>query len=142
MAAESVVMTLTDITNDVRMLTITWACATGAATIVATDTDNNISSRIFGWWAFMAVTDPGTTAPTDNYELVLNDAAGAKIFGGSTDACDTSNSETWIPLLAGTAGADGNYGPRFISSAITFDITSNSNNGANGIAYVYFSRRK
>ena len=142
MAVESVAMTLTELTGDVRMLTITWSCATGAATIVATDTNSKISAQLFGWWAFMAVIDPGATAPTDNYDFILNDSAGAKVFGTALDACDTANSETFLPLLAGTAGADGHYGSRFISTALTFDITNNSNNAANGIGYIYFSRRK
>jgi len=144
MADEAITMVLDDISENVKKLTITWLCASGAATIVATDTDSKISAELFGWWCEFCVVNPGATAPTDNYELVLNDAAGAKIFGGQTDDCDTANSETFFPLLAGSAAAtySAHFGPRLISSPITFDITSNSQNGALGTVEIFFSRNR
>lgn len=142
MADESIAMVLDDINENVKRLTITWSCATGAATIVATDTDTSISSELFGMWAFMAVINPGATAPTASYDVVLNDTNSVAIFGSSLEACHTTASEQFFPLLAGTAGADGHYGPRLIDGAITFDITNNSNNAANGVVYVYLSKNK
>lgn len=141
---EAVTFVTDDMSPTVKRLTIAWQCAAGAATIVALTPDTAITAELLGWWAFMAVVNPGATAPTASYDVVLEDAAGADLFGGTLDANSATVSETWFPLLAGST-ADGYpayWGPRFISSAITFDIENNSVNAALGVVEVFFCRNR
>jgi len=133
-------MTTEEVSSTVKKLTITWTMEASTATLTAVDTDSAITAELMGHFAFMCVVNPGTTAPTASYDVILEDSAGADLFGGTLDACSATVTETFFPLLAGTAGADGNYGPRLINSAITFDIENNSVNAALGVVEVFFSR--
>jgi hypothetical protein len=51
------------------------------------------------------VTDPGATAPTDNYDLTFIDEFGLDLFAGQGADRDTANSESFcpgVPLKDGT----------------------------------------
>lgn len=52
-------------------------------------------------WIFLAETNPGSTAPTDNYDIVLNNANGIDVMGGTLMNRDTSNSEAAVPAISG-----------------------------------------
>lgn len=83
-------------------------------------------------WCFMGVTDPGSTAPTDDYDLTLSDADGADIFGAELNNRDASNSEQVTPKIGNT------YGARFVKGqTVTLAITNNSVNSATGTLRVY-----
>ncbi len=66
-------------------------------------------------------TNPGGTAPTDNWDIQVKDAEGGSLSGTSLDNRDTTNSETVVfsapPLLYGTT---------------TVTISGNSVNSATG----------
>lgn len=43
------------------------------------------------------VTDPGATAPTDNYDITITDADGYDVLQGAGANRDTANTETAVP---------------------------------------------
>lgn len=51
------------------------------------------------------VTDPGSTAPSDNWDMVLTDVDGFDAFGGSGANRDTANSEAFKPFVSTTGDA-------------------------------------
>lgn len=67
-------------------------------------------------WIFLAETNPGTTAPTDNYDLVLNNVNGIDVMGGALMNRDEANSEAATPAVSGWL--DG--------GALTLVVTNNS----------------
>ena len=93
--------------------------AVPTCTLVETDTDGN--SRVLSWqWAtgntltgitcpsasgsgyvVRAVTDPGALAPTDNYDIVVNDANSVDVMGGLLENRDTANSEQIVESAVG-----------------------------------------
>lgn len=71
------------------------------------------------------VTDPGSPAPTDNYDIVANDEDGFDILGGGLANRDTANSEAVVPSARVV-----HFG------AVTF-VVSNAGNGGAGVIKVY-----
>ena len=59
--------------------------------VSGTDTDA-ISGRAYRW-----ATNPGSTAPTDDYDIVVNDADALDVAAGVLADRDTSNSEQAYP---------------------------------------------
>lgn len=85
-----------------------------------------------------AVTDPGASAPTDNYDIALTDDASADILA-NTDATllnrDTTNSETVDFFLKSAAAAALASHPA-VCSTITVAVT-NAGNSKNGQLVLY-----
>jgi hypothetical protein len=50
------------------------------------------------------VTNPGATAPTDNYDVTCPDADGRDVFMGGGADRDTANTENFVPLATGSDG--------------------------------------
>jgi hypothetical protein len=97
---------------------------------------------IAGYSLVMLLTDPGATAPTDNYDITVNEALAA---GGSTvnttDAMgsegldrDTSTSEQAVPLVGGV------YGARLIVGDLTVSVANNSVNSATCAVALIFKK--
>jgi hypothetical protein len=85
-------------------------------------------------WVFLATTNPGATAPTDEYSLALNDSEGIDVFGGELETRSESNSEQAAPKIGNT------YGARFVSGPLTIAVSGNSVSGALIALKVYFIR--
>ena len=66
--------------------TVTCRSATGGAATLSIPNFN-------GWW-IKTVTDPGATAPTDNYDITMIDELGADAAEGLLIDRDTANTET------------------------------------------------
>ena len=58
-------------------------------------------------------TNPGGTAPTDNYDITLLNSDGIDVASGNLANRDTANSEQWIPV-----------DPPYIDSEITLTIAN------------------
>jgi hypothetical protein len=106
---------------------ITWTADSAAATVPATATDTAIVGYVF-----MAQTNPGTTAPTDDYDITLTDADGIDVFGGELLNRDEANSEQTVPKVGSSV-----YGSRFVNSVLTFNLSNNAVNSATGTVRVY-----
>lgn len=76
------------------------------------------------------VTDPGSPAPTDDYDIELKDAYGCDVMGGALADRDTSTTEQAMPIIGGSStGA-------LVLDTLQLSITGNSVNSATGSVYV------
>ncbi len=78
-------------------------------------------------------TDPGATAPTDNYDLYIYDGMGVDIMGGALNNRDTSNSEDTQPQIDSQAAA---YMP--FQGAFTLEQSNNAQAGAIYTVRIYY----
>ena len=109
---------------------------------LADDTDGSVPDAAFdvtdtidilGRYCILAVTDPdGDTAPTDNYDITVEDEYGCDIFGGALANRDTANSEQAVPKINSV------YGGRLCAGVWTFKLTGNAVNSAEGKCVLYF----
>jgi hypothetical protein len=98
-----------------KTLTIAWTSdASGAV-------NGNLSPRIAGE-IIQIETNPGSPAPTDNYDAVLLDAAGFDVARGLLTDRDTITTETVVPIIETTLGANV-YGNRvWVASTLELQI--------------------
>jgi hypothetical protein len=89
--------------------------------------------RIDGY-VVKAETNPGSTAPTDNYDITITDAESCDIMGGELSNRDTAISEQAIPK-AGNA-----YGDMFVEGLVTCTVTNNAVVNATTKVIIYFRR--
>jgi hypothetical protein len=82
-------------------------------------------------------TDPGATAPTDNYDLTAPDESGVDVFGGQGANRDTANSEHFVPGAPFGDGTTTSVAPVSVNGEITITI---ANAGASkvGSIYIYY----
>jgi len=116
---------------------ITFTCTADASdgSFPATATNAANTAFITGKYLLKATTNPGATAPTDNYDITLTDADGVDLMGGTLANRDTANSEEALPYIGGLA-----YGPQPITGALTHTPTGNSVNSAISVTTYIFSR--
>ena len=72
-------------------------------------------------------TDPGSPAPTDNYDLTLPDEFGTDLLAGQGANRDTANSETFCPGIAFTDGTTTSVIPVAHVGAATLTIANAGN---------------
>jgi len=136
-AADSVVGAVTAINHDVMCLTIDWTADSAAGAVTETTVADASGNTItVEGWVFMAVSNPGTPSPTDNYDIYVDDADGCDVFGAELEDRDQVTTEHTCPKMDNAYPADG----RFVPSYITFDIENNSVNSATGVLKLYFYR--
>ena len=111
-----------------RILDLAWTSTAGGAVTCET-------SRIDGYVTYI-VTNPGATAPTDDYDIVLSDSDGIDISDGLLANRDTANTEQVIPVVYDT-GATDVFGSRAIFGPLTIAIT-NAGNALSGTLKIYF----
>ena len=103
----------------VQLYNIAWTADASDATIP----DLTISMK---GYIIQAVTNPGSTAPTDNYDIVLNEDNGADLVAGALANRSTSASQCVVfdrpPLSAGN---------------VTISISNNAVNSATGVIVIY-----
>ena len=112
--------------TNVKKYTVTWVASADTAAI-----PNGTLSAATGH-VLQATTNPGATAPTDNYDIVINDSDGIDVFGGNLANRDTANSEQAAPSIA----------DRFVNGDLTVVFTNNSVNSANGVLCVYVAEKR
>lgn len=114
----------------IKRVVFTWTSdASGNATGT---TGNAIDGEIV-----RVVTNPGATAPSDNYDVVITDADGVDVLGGAGANRDTANSEQTIPLLETTVGA-ATYGNRIVVDGPLSLSISNAGDSKQGVVTVYY----
>lgn len=111
-------------------LTVNWT-SDGSGDVSEAISENNMKV-LKGKNLAHFTTNPGATAPTDNYDLTLLDAYGIDVLGGEGADRDTANSEQSLPALK-----SGTYGDRIIDTALTFTI-ANAGDTKQGAAIFYF----
>ncbi len=109
---------------------VTLTCTGDAAdgSFPATDLTTKISGKIIA-----IETNPGATAPTDNYDVALDDADGHDVLEAAGANRDTANTEK-------AAVAFGTYfgSPVSISDVLTLKVTNNSVNSAITVVTIYY----
>jgi hypothetical protein len=130
-AASSAVIAAPDnLSKDKVKLVVTWT---------ASEVDGSFVSVTIpfysGSYITHVVTDPGSTAPTDNYDITLTDTYGVDVMGGELTNRDTSNSEQVVPKI------DTVFGSRMVEAqGLTLAITGNIVNSATGTIAIYTQR--
>lgn len=107
----------------VTLYTYTFTADAAAATVpdaVCADSDGN---QVVHGYLVLAATNPGTTAPTDNYDITVEDSDGIDKFGGVLTNRDTANSEQDIPATGATR----------VDDVLTVKLSGNSVNSATGV---------
>jgi len=115
--------------NDTLVVTFTWTSAANGsvtATAIATAT----MTLIKGMYLSQVVTDPGSTAPTDNYAVTVTDANSLDLLGAAGANRDDTNTEVAFPTTVA----------RPVDTTLTLNITSNVVDSATGVTKLYFSR--
>lgn len=84
-------------------------------------------------YVLKVITNPGSTAPTDNYDIDLGDPADAALdaLAGGLANRDTANTEQAFPVL--TNGVV----PVFLSGTYTLGVSNNAVNSATGDIIFY-----
>lgn len=127
-AAGTVTQTHSKVSSNVTLWTFTCTADAADGSFPAT-----ASSRDMEGYVILVVTDPGATAPTDNYDITLTDEDGVDVMGGELANRDTANTEQAIPLVGNC------YSPRWVQETLTLNISNNSVNSANIVVKIYVS---
>lgn len=122
----------------IQKVVISWTADAADGTVPSTSLNTALAASggivpLVGWSCYMAVTDPGATAPTDDYDIVLNDEYGADIFGTAINDRDTTSTEQAFPIVA-----TGTYRSRLVTGNLTFGLSNNAVNSAVGQCILYF----
>lgn len=111
---------------------VAFACTADAAdgSFPATALATKIEGRILA-----LVTNPGATAPTDNYDIVLTNQHGYDVLQSLGLNRDTANTETASIVFSGT----GTHPCVDESDTLTLTITNNSVNSATIAVELYYA---
>lgn len=113
-----------------KLVTISWAGDASDGT-VPNLTINPATYNIRGWYWYEAVTNPGTTAPTNLYDITVSDADGVDISGALLNNLSSTSSER-INL-----GRQVNSYPA-IKGSWTWSLANNSQTSATGTCALLF----
>ena len=97
-------------TSGVRLLQVSYVTGSGSFTCV---TNNDVTG-----WILLVETDPGSTAPTGDYDIDLDNANGRDIMGGALDDRSATLTEAVMPLL------NGNYTVVYHEGPLTIQVTT------------------
>ena len=124
-AAGTVSTVKSKLAGDVVAYTMSWTADAADGSVPAT------ASPLFNGYVFLVTTNPGATAPTDNYDITLTDSDGVDIAGGELLNRDTANSEQAVPKVGAV------YGSRYVEDGVTLNLSGNSVNSATGTVKIY-----
>jgi len=126
--AGTVVETITAGYGRMEVITLTCTADAAAATFPATALTNKFSGTLL-----QLETNPGATAPTANYDIVLTDAEGHDVLEGVGANRHTSTTEKVPVVYSGT----GTHPMVHASDTLTWTITNNAVNSAIVVAKIY-----
>lgn len=113
----------------IRKYTFAWTSdSSGNVSGTASDAISGTIVRV--------VTNPGATAPTDNYDVVLNDADGIDVLAGQGANRDTADSEHFCPGVAFKDGTTTSIAPVVVDGELTLGVT-NAGNAKQGELHLY-----
>ena len=75
-------------------------------------------SEVYGWVSLVVV-NPGTPAPTEQFDMTLSDEEGADLMGGALTDLNASITRQHMPLVDGTSW------PRYVDGPISVTTTHN-----------------
>lgn len=120
-----------------NMSTLTMAWTSDASGAASAATSTTISDQIAGKYIVTVATIPGTgtTEPTLNYDIAINDANSVDVMGSVLLNRSSGATEQVTPYIGAL------YGPRPIAGAITLSVT-NAGSGKTGSVVIYLSRQR
>lgn len=105
-------VTLSSTTNvdsgKIRTVTLAWVGDASNGTCPATSTDSltvtgrasqSVTQWINGYYLCYATVNPGSTAPTADYDIAITDSGGASVFNGSLDDLSATVTQTRVPYV-------------------------------------------
>lgn len=115
-----------------RSIEIVWTWTADGAGAVASEAVPN-GFKLTGYCVGIAA-DPGSTAPTDNYDVTVTDENGVDVLGGNGANLDTANSE-YRPALSYNAvdGVNVTEPPLIVNQGLTFNLSGNLVAAATGV---------
>lgn len=113
----------------VRRLVIDWVADAAAATVPS------LALPAIEGTLLALETNPGVTAPTDNYDIVLNDAEGGDRLCGVGANRDTADTELVAVVFSGTSV----HPAVSIDEILTLAISGNAVNSATGRVVLLYS---
>lgn len=124
--------TVTQVHNKLgHIKTVVFTCTADAG--AATFPDTAITGSIDGFLVGL-FTNPGATAPTDNYDITLEDSNGIDVLGGAGGNRHTTASQMADPVI-GTY----NHPPVSERETYTLKIANNAVNSAITVITLYYS---
>lgn len=124
-AAGAVTSTISRLGQGIVVCEMSWRADAADGSVPAT------ASPVFNGYVFLVTTNPGATAPTDNYDITLTDTDSVDIAGGELLNRDTTSSEQAVPKVGAI------YGSRYVESGVTLNLSGNSVNSATGTVKIY-----
>ena len=97
----------------------------------AAGTFPNTTTKALHGWILAVETNPGSTGPTDNYDIVYNTSTGVDVMGGNTMNRDVANTERAVPAVSG-----------WVDGTITQVVTNASVNSATFTSTIWFWRQE
>lgn len=114
--------------NEIQVWTLTFTADAKDGSIPSTTMTESELKNVQGYYVYQIITNPGSTAPTPKWDVVILNSDGvADVLGGQCLNRDTANSETCYPL---------NY--YLVDAALVMGISGNAVNSANGTVKVFF----
>ena len=130
--AGTITQAVTTVVDHVKVVTLTCTADSSDGSYPATAL-TGVPSNGVGGRLLQLVTNPGSTAPQDNYDITLTDAEGSDFLLGKGANRDTSNSEVAVIQIDGAhpvyAGTD----------TLTVNITNNNVNNAVVVIKLYYT---
>jgi hypothetical protein len=125
-AAGTVTQTRTNLSGDLRVIEMSVTTASNGS-LTATETNWDIDGILF-----MVETDPGTTSPTDEYDLTLTNEQNHDVMGGGlADRSETSTQWVFPQVSSSNACVP-------VEGKLTLNLSNNSVNSATFVVRIYF----
>lgn len=110
--------------SGIKTMSVTMTGGTGAesGTVPNLSFDATALAYIKGWYLYAVETNPGSTGPTDQYDVVINDVHGLDIMGGALANRSNTNTENVFPKFPQT----GTGFPALDGTALTVVVSGNA----------------
>ncbi len=125
----SVTVTVSHESQNLKKTVIEWIADASDATVPDAEIDDTL---LIGSYLVLCITDPGSTAPTDDYDITIIDEYSVDVAGGQMIDRDEATSEQVVPKI------DTVYASRLYGGVWTFNLDNNSVNSATGTCVLYF----
>jgi hypothetical protein len=130
-AGTSVITSITPYANGWTKVLVTFTADADNSTVP----DLNIVG-FGGQWLCQIITNPGTTQPTDNYDIYLK-YEGSDLLGGAGVDRDTANTEIAYPIVDSVSGQRACVP---VPGTLVFSLANNSVKSAVGTMEIHFKR--
>jgi len=116
------------------IMTLTWTGSAADGNFTSTAITAAHVDKLSGFYLYQIETDPGSTAPTANYDITLTDSTSFDILGGRGNNKSATLTEAAIP-----ANSTGSFYPVIMAAeTYTLAITGNTAPSSGGVIRLYF----